>query len=318
MSKLADTGRPLAARILTAVMLLAFFSMRPAPADVIVPRVPGDAIIHMPPTGLMVYATGGADVDATCKKPNYFDKQREESATAETVLTTSWSDSCADRGAESAGELHGIAGYAQLTALATGSYTTNKDRGAFNNASVMVMFSDQLSFELIGGASNPPAKSSCGISVGAQPLDWVCVNVRLTTVATFVPASYDSAGGTFSSVYFSLGDPGLFGTAQPATLWTCNGFDSCRGGQYSDYKTVTVIVGKWPSGNLAGQPIAFPLTARAQGTVVVGAVARPVSNDFAAGVSNVKLCVDPVAGSPAIRVISKSGTDYSNAANHCY
>lgn len=289
---------------------------QPRNRDTIIPGTHSDAVVASSPTALMVYAAGGADVDAACKKPVFFDKQRNQEATSSSVLTTSWSDQCADKGAEAGGGLLGVAGFTNLQVLATASYTTNKDRGAAINTTVMAMYSDLLTFQLVDAATNPLRKSSCGISIGAVPVDILSVKVRVTTVATLPPASYDLAGGTYSTFFSALGDPHLFGTdVSPPVLWNCLGFNSCRGGTYSDQRTVTVNIGNWPAGAHAGQPIAIPLTVRAGASIILGAIARESTDDLVAGVYNVKVCVDPIG---AVRVTSASGTDYSNAANHCY
>lgn len=211
------------------------FVPQPAPAQsTLVPPSPGNALFPVQ-AGLMLFATGHADNDAACKKPEHFDKQREDSVTSTSVLTTSWSDECADRGAETGAELFGVASFSDLKALATGYYSTNIHSGGTTNATVVAMFADTLRFELIDSA----ARSNCGQ------------------------------------------DPE--GPAQPSA-------PSATG----------------------------PVCVSAQASVITGAIARVGTNNLAAGVYNVKVCVDPVAGASAVRVTSESGTDYSNAANSCY
>lgn len=117
----------------------------------------------------------------------------------------------------------------------------------------------------------------------------------------------------------SLGDPKLFGAGTLAVAWACNGFDNCAGTQIRDWRIINVLIAKDFN---TGANLTTPLVVRGEATVVTGSrtdAAHPAAaNDLMAGFYGAKVCIDPVAGAGAVRVISQSGTDYSNASNHCY
>lgn len=281
--------------------------------------VPDPGPMSNAPMGLMLIALGNADVAAACKKPMHVDRQTTVASTE--PLTSVWSDQCADHGAQSAASLEGAAAFDSLTAIATGSYTNVRDSRTYvtsSGANVTVAFNDMLRFELTSAAPKSLQNSRCGITAPGAA-EWLCIAVRVSLRAGFFAPSFDSTSAAFSTIFFGLGDPKFWGTNTLAVAWVCNGFDFCRGGQYSDNRTVNVFIG---TNSVTNQPLTIPLTMRGQALVVTGSatdVVRPaVSNDLMAGFYGAKVCIDPVAGAAAVRVISQSGTDYSNAANHCY
>lgn len=270
-----------------------------------------------PAAGLLVNAEGGARVDSECRKPHHHDRQRTDSPTA--LLTTQWSDDCSYKGSTSGASLQGEAGYNRILATASGFYAYTDNHLAAFDTSVVATMTDLLQFDIVG-----TAKSNCGLTKNIDPTNHnsplvpvsaTCIQVKFAAIWDMYDPLFDGNAAAFSSAQFTIGPLRHYPTAFAVV---CNAFDLCHGGPKKWDGTLTVIIGTDPGTH---QRIPFPITMTAQATVIGGAMGRSIgssgSNYFLAGVHDFKVCVDPLDG-PAVRVTSKSGTDYSNAANHCY
>jgi hypothetical protein len=269
------------------------------------------------PVGLSLSAEGGARVDSACLKPLHHDRQRTDSPTA--LLTTQWTDDCSYKGSDSGAALSGAAGYNHIVAIASGFYDYSDDQLASINVGVVATMTDLLQFHIIGAAKT---SKDCGLTKNIDPKDShsrqipvpaTCIQVKFTAVW----ALYQPTGGlpAFSSAQVTIGDPRIYDSA---IAWICNGFDLCHGGSFKQDKTITIII---DNDSKTNQRFPFPLHMGAQASVINGVMGQSRGHHgtgyFLAGVHDFKVCVDPVDG-PAVRVTSRSGTDYSNAANHCY
>lgn len=272
--------------------------------------------------GLYFHTGGQAWVMSGCTKPMHSTTLHTNSFTA--TLQETWSDDCADGGSSAAAALEGEVGYNQLTAIVTTAYSDDEKHIVMPAATVTGSFVDALRFEIVGSAVG---QKSCGVTITPDPLqpkntlptDWVCLPMRIYIRATFDVPNYDSIGAGFSGIYFYVGDLKIASGGEPIAVgWICNALDLCHGGAYHDTKTINVVIGTNPVNHT---PITTTLSASVFATIVANTGTAPVHHtiegDHMAGVYNVKVCVESaVPGS--VRVISASGTDYSNATNHCH
>lgn len=191
------------ANLIGAACISALGVLGPGSRAQVIPK-PGGGHGPMPnpPVGLMITATGTADVASACKGPLHFDRQVSPPSSA--PLTSVWSGQCSDHAAETAASLEGAAAYDSLTAIATGSYKNTVDEYVgvtATNANVVVGFSDQLRFELTNSAPASLKNANCGITTGSQRVDWLCISVKVTMSAGFFSPSYDSVSAGLSNLF---------------------------------------------------------------------------------------------------------------------